>query len=129
MHDSTPATRAALIEALSREETFNLERYLDAEEWRLVTVARDLIDYCRGEVEGTDLQLSDSRELPLAQLIADEEIATERGTDEEGLPFGPEDARYHRLPRVPSPQADVARLLDEWLAERNLRLRCDPDER
>ncbi len=94
-----------------------------------MSVARDLVDYCRGDVEGTDLQLSDSRDLPLAQSIAEEEIAMERGAGEDGLPFGPEDARYHRLPKVPFPGADLGQLLDEWLAARNLGLRRDPGAR
>jgi hypothetical protein len=126
MHDSIPATRHALIEAFSQEEVFNLERYLDSQEMRIVSVTRDLVDYCRGEVEGSDLQLSDSRDLPLAQAIAEEELALERGADEEGLPFTPEDARFHRLPQPSLPLENLDRILDQWLSQRNLRLPCDP---
>jgi hypothetical protein len=123
VHESVPATREHLLGLMAEGEVFNIEAYLDIEEERVEMVPRDLIDYCRGDVEGTDLQLSDSKDLPLAQAIAEEELAVERGADEDGLPFGPDDARFHRVPRPgPRPAAELAALLDEWLQGANITL-------
>ena len=123
MHESVPATRENLLALMAEGEVFNLDAFLDSEEGRVEMVARDLIDYCRGDVEGTDLQLSDSKDLPLAQAIAEEELALERGADEDGLLFGREDARFHRVPR-PGPRlaAELDAMREDWLAQVNITL-------
>jgi len=123
MHESLPATRDAIVSIMAQEEVFNLVAYLDAEEMRVVMVARDLIDYCRGDVEGTDLQLNDSRDLPVAQAIAEEEIALERGMDEDGLAFAAEDARFHRVPRPgDQPRPELERMMEDWAHALNITL-------
>jgi len=79
-------------------------------------VAEDLVAYCKGEREGTDLQLSDSHDLPRAEAVAEEELAIERGFDEDGLPFDESDQRYFELPRLGgTSDAEIEVAMDEWL--------------
>lgn len=111
-----------LVEAFAQPEAFNLRVFLDAAEGVLVEVAADLVDYCRGDQEGADLQLSDSHELPLAQAIAEEEIAAEAGFDADGLPFDPDERRFFEVPQLSGgrPPGAAERAARSWLAEHGL---------
>lgn len=113
---SVPIRREDLEEAFRAEPVFNLRSCLDAETGEVFEIAEDLIAYCRGEREGTDLQLSDSHDLPRAEAVAEEEIASEQGFDAEGLPFEPSDRRYFPVPRLGSlPDGELERAVEEWL--------------
>lgn len=100
-------TLGEVAEAIGAELVFGFRRYLDAEGPRFVDVADDLVQYCRGEAEGTDLQLSDSHDLPLAQAIAEEELALETGFDEDGLPFDGGERRFFPVAGDPGGQAEA----------------------
>jgi hypothetical protein len=122
-----PITLGQLTDALEAEGVFNIVRYLDAETGDVLELYEDVLAYCRGEREGTDLQLSDTFMLTHAQSVAEEQLALDRGFDEDGLPFGPEDRRY-----LPLEFADFAGLRGEalaraWLEEHGLEI-GDPGE-
>lgn len=116
-----PISQALLLEAFRRFPIYNLRAFLDAESGHLVEVPEDLIDYCMGRDEGTDLQLSDSHELPLAQRIAEEVRWLEQGFDDDGVGFDAQDQRYFPIQPVGGlPEADVLRHVEKWLDEWDL---------
>ena len=117
---SLPIPLDELVDALAEPEVHNLRVFLDALEARLLEVAADLVDYCRGDAEGADLQLCDSHDLPLAQAIAEEEEAAATGYDVDGLPVEPAERRFHEVIREPAGMApDAAREAAVlWMAER-----------
>jgi hypothetical protein len=116
-----PMTFEEVVEALGGFELFGISVWLDADTGRVLEVPQDVLDYCAGRVEGTDLQLSDSFDLPAAQAVADELRWLEQGFDEEGLPFGPGDRRFFPLPRLgDQDEKERARAATEWLAQQDL---------
>ncbi|MDK2972421.1 MAG: hypothetical protein PWP23_2176 [Candidatus Sumerlaeota bacterium] len=120
-HRTLPITREKLAQAFAAFEVFGFQSYLDAETGSVTEIADDVLDYCRGEGEGTDLQLSDSRELPTAQQIARELQWLEQGFDEEGLPFTPADQRFFPLPRLGElEEKERHEALLQWLEEHGL---------
>jgi len=120
-------TRQDLLDQLASFEVFNTVAFFDSETNTVVELAEDVVDYCRGEVEGTDLQLSDSHELPLAQAVAEELDAAESGFDSDGVPFDESDRRFYPFPRLGDAGESTRREeLDKWLEE--YQLRCEDGE-
>ena len=120
---SLSISRQSLLAAFAEFEVFNSRAFLDVETGETFDVAGDLIDYCRGNTEGTDLQLCDSHDLPRAQAVAEELDCLEAGFDEEGMPFGAEDQRYFPIPRLGTGEEEaLAAAVDEWLEEHELML-------
>lgn len=110
-----------LVEVSRAHDVYHTHAFLDADSGMVYTIADDLIDYCRGDREGTDLQLSDSHDLPVAQAVAEEMIALEKGFDAEGLPYGEADRRYFPLPRLGEADEEQARsAVSDWLKRWNL---------
>lgn len=119
-----PLTMDELLEAFGTAEVFNMLSFLDSQSGEIVTVAADVLEYCRGGHDGIDLQLSDSHDLPLAQAIAEETASLERGHDDEGLPFTPEDRRFFPVPRLGLPDGTGLRqAIQEWLDAHGLDVR------
>jgi hypothetical protein len=111
-------TREALREQFREHDVFNTLAFCRADTGEFILVAQDVVDYCRGAIEGTDLQLSDSHDLPNAQAIAEELEALEQGYDEDGLPYGPDDRQFFPIPRLGgSTDEEVDAAINDWLSE------------
>ncbi|MCB2154724.1 hypothetical protein KQI84_07530 [bacterium] len=114
-------SKAVLIEAFSGFTVYNVRFFLDAEDGAIIQVPHDVVEYCLGRGEGTDLQLSDSHDLPLAQRIADEIQWLAQGFDDEGMIFEQDDQRY--FPITPLGGRDEQEIRDEvekWLDDNGL---------
>ena len=121
MARSVPISREHLAGAFARFPVYNIRVFLDAETGELLDVPGDLIDYCLGHGEGTDLQLSDSHDLPAAQRIAGEIGWLAQGFDDEGMAFGTEDQRF--LPIEPAGGAaepEIRAAVQKWLDDSGL---------
>lgn len=112
-----PLTFEQLVEHFAAHDVYHTQSFVDTQTGEALTIAEDLIDYCRGAREGTDLQLSDSHELPAAQAVAEELTWLEQGFDEDGLPYGAADRRYFPIERLGGqPGAQIEDAVREWLA-------------